>query len=899
MHLYKLSSEEAWTTLGDNLKIERPDSAKPSRPPIDTGIVVKYHNDLLSSSTNILQILHERRGLTDEAIAKYQIGWDGERVTIPIYNEFNDLVNIRRYKWDAPTAAEKFLNYTDEFGNSYGELRLFGIEHLQDPDCKTLLYCEGELDRIILEQYGFDAITPTSGTGSFRPEWIKMFKGKELIIVQDNDEAGQNGANIIAEQLYRVANVKLLYWPPTFMEKGDPTDWFTGGGSLEEFKELVAGAQPYKQEEIVVDDTVMDVRLNEASHFEHMGKRQRIKIMVSGKDTAPYVAPKKVHITCVPKEKGCEGCGVCLNGGDSTIEFTSATQATMNLIQCTNYQQELAIKDAAHIPVKCGRCTFDIQEYMNIEEIRAIPQAENEYTLAKDSEYVVRKCYYIGKDIKTNQRYAMVGYPHAEPKTQYVTHIFDDAIPAQDRVDSFNMTPELFEQLKIFQPSEGQSIEDKFDEVHRDFERNVTYVWERRNVGIAVDLIYHTTLSFYFQEQFIKKGWAELLIIGDSGQAKSTLVERMMKHYKMGDFYSGESSKRTGLVYSFQQMQKRWFLTWGAWPLNDGGLVVIDEFSGISEEELANMSDVRSSGIARATGVITAETNARTRAIFMGNPRNGRQLSTETYGVQAVLKLFGKAEDVRRLDLVVGVASGDIDSALINRSINTFTAVPHKYTSDLCRNRVLWCWSRKPDDVVFEEDAQQAILDGATAMGKKYSSQIPIVEPADQRLKIARLSISCAGAMFSSPDGKRLVVKKEHVDFVLNFLNATYDAPNLDYKGYSETSYLATDVEDAKLLELRRKFVLLPVMNHNELAQALHNLNYFRRFDLQDATGLNTEDVLKLMAFLSLNKIVENSMSGYRKLPAGIKLVKDIIERPITQDEINGVRREMYKSAEY
>ena len=113
------------------------------------------------------------------------------------------------------------------------------------------------------------------------------------------------------------------------------------------------------------------------------------------------------------------------------------------------------------------------------------------------------------------------------------------------------------------------------------------------------------------------------------------------------------------------------------------------------ENDLAQMSDVRSSGIAKATGVVTAETTSRTRMMFISNPRNGRQLKAENYGVSAILKLWGKAEDVRRLDFAVGVASGEVDTDIVNKSITDIPAVPHVYTSDRCKMRVMWAWSRR------------------------------------------------------------------------------------------------------------------------------------------------------------------------------------------------------------
>ena len=196
-----------------------------------------------------------------------------------------------------------------------------------------------------------------------------------------------------------------------------------------------------------------------------------------------------------------------------------------------------------------------------------------------------------------------------------------------------------------------------------------------------------------------------------------------MQHYKAGELLSGESSRRTCLVYNIQQAGTKgnWSLMWGAMPLNDGGLLCVDELSGMSEDDLAKMSDVRSSGIAKATGVVTAETTSRTRMIFISNPRNGRQLKAENYGVSAVLKLFGKAEDVRRLDFAVAVASGEVDADIVNKSVADMPALQHRFTSDKCKLRVMWAWSRRPENIVFTDEAVQTIL----SLPLKWDARIP------------------------------------------------------------------------------------------------------------------------------------------------------------------------------
>ena len=112
----------------------------------------------------------------------------------------------------------------------------------------------------------------------------------------------------------------------------------------------------------------------------------------------------------------------------------------------------------------------------------------------------------------------------------------------------------------------------------------------------------------------------------------------------------------------------------------------------------------------RVKAVVNDETSARTRAIYISNPRSGRPLASETYGVQAILKLFGTAEDVRRLDIAVGVASGEVTVELINSDYSKMQEVSHVYTSDVCNKGVMWAWSRTPEQIIIEDAATQEIL---------------------------------------------------------------------------------------------------------------------------------------------------------------------------------------------
>lgn len=910
-YLEGLSSEEAWTKLGDGLKLPRPDGTRPTRPDIEPGLIQEYHKALMNLTGPIREVLKVRRGLTDETLKKFKLGWDGERITIPIYDEYNVLSNFRRYKWNSTEDNWKVLNYIDEYENSYGEVRIFGIDRVVDETVDYLIWCEGEMDRISCEQHGFPTACATSGAGTWKPEWVRLLKNKKRIyIAQDNDEAGRNATRKLCEKLYRVVDVFVIVWPEDFPVKGDITDFFVKcAQTTQDFQQLVDNATQYIDptliEERKVDDLdAQEVHLADSSAANFYGKRLHIPVMVSGKDSTPYLCPSIIQVSCGDAadsdHKQCSSCMLALHAGDMTKTFSSIDKDLIKLIKCTDKQQQQVILEMMGVNQRCDKWKLVIKEFMNIEELRLIPKAEANFGFSKEHDYVVRVGYYLGNNLKTNKRYTMAGYMYPDPHNQYASYSFDKAFPEKDMISDFELNEETISYLSLFKVAPGQSIKDKFNEIHKDLERNVTYIWERRNVAFAVDLVYHTVLNFYFQEQYVKRGWGEVLIIGDSGQAKTTIVERLMNHYRLGELHSGESSRRTGLVYSLQQSNTRWFLVWGAFPLNDGGLVTIDELSGLSEEDLAVMSDVRSSGIAKSTGVITAETTSRTRAIYISNPRNGRQLNAETYGINAVLKLMGKAEDVRRLDIALSVASGDIDPALVNKSLKDLPPVPHVFNSDVCNARALWAWSRLPENVIITDEATTLILEKATEMGAYYSSKVPIVEAADQRLKIVRLAVAAACCVCSTDETyENVIVTVDHVNFIVDFMNEVYCAKSFGYDKLSEQEHVASDDSDNNIKKLRSDFLRIPLSNVKEMVSILYQLPYFSRNTLEDYTGLSKDDLKVLLKFMTTNHLIEKARNDYHRLPLGTQLLEDFISCPVTKEEIDLAHKHYYTLTDF
>jgi hypothetical protein len=208
--------------------------------------------------------------------------------------------------------------------------------------------------------------------------------------------------------------------------------------------------------------------------------------------------------------------------------------------------------------------------------------------------------------------------------------------------------------------------------------------------------------------------------------------------------------------------------------------------------------------------------------------------------------------------------------------------------------RVLWAWSRRPENIKFDSEATKAILEHATQMGRKYSSKVPVVEAADQRLKIARLAVACACCMFSTEDGNDVIVKKEHVDFVVNFMNKLYAAKSFGYDKLSDIDRVQSDSSANTIDSLIKKFLVLPLMDPNETVDILYGLPYFSRSTLEDYTGLPRDEMKVLLKFLTNNHLVEKVRGDYRRFPLGTEFLEYLRAHKVTKEQIQEARKDYY-----
>lgn len=190
----------------------------------------------------IRDYLHGERGISDDSIDHHLLGWNGSRITIPIFDRqgqlaFFKLAKDPEDKGDSP----KML------ATLGARAELYGWEQaLAKPD--QIIICEGEFDRLVLEAGGIPAVTSTGGARTFRVEWAEAFREiPNVYVCFDNDVAGQEGAKRVARLIPQARIVRL---PEEVGEGGDITDFFVRlGHSREEFLNLLEAAQPLSEEE--------------------------------------------------------------------------------------------------------------------------------------------------------------------------------------------------------------------------------------------------------------------------------------------------------------------------------------------------------------------------------------------------------------------------------------------------------------------------------------------------------------------------------------------------------------------------------------------------------------------------------------------------------------------------
>jgi len=845
-----LRRKDEWVSFGRNGSFSDPDlyAAAPEKRHriLSDGMVAGWHSALMSNEA-ALRWLKERRGLNKKTIVRFEIGLEnGKFYTIPIRDVDRSIWNVRYYN---PNPTDYRRKIWSESG--YGSPpRLYPMSIFEE-DPQEIIIGGGEWDILLTIQNGFAAVTRTGNEDFWLAEWGEWFKDRIVYLAHDCDEKGQKANRVAGRALQHVADVRVIKFPYAILPKHgkDLTDYLLDHepGAL---RTCMKEAEPFFRAKPIRE--AHSVSVLDTQDAGRIGKPVQVVVTVKGRKEPGYTIPRKVRLSCT-QDAGtkCNICPMRAVKGEAEVEILPDSAMILNLIEHSNAEVEKVIADSYGVPGgRCIKLTQEAEEHQSVEILFARPALDN--TDGADvrpeaAQYKTIKITSVGRhDTPPNNTVSIIGALHPNPKTQNNEFLAHELELLETSVDRFEINRDTVRQMKIFQAPRDPLY--KLHGIARSLAEHVTMIHGRPAMHILMDLTFHSALAFNFAGEFIERGWLESLVVGDTRTGKSLAAQRLVRHYGAGEIISCEAASFAGVIGGLQQLAREWAVTWGIVPINDRRLVVLDEISGLTPDQIAAMSDIRSSGRAKLTKIEQEMTWARTRLLWLGNPRNAT-MANYTWGVDAIKPLIGNAEDIARFDLAMVVTLDDVPAEVINQRV---TPGELRYTSEACQTLLRWVWTRTPEQVIFGKRAERRVFDAANEIGKLYVEDPPLVQAANIRIKIARIAVAIAARTFSTDrKHQKIMVLPNHVDTAVRFLNSLYGMREFGYRERSK-DLIADRIE----AENNREKITEYLEDQPMLAKFLRSAGKFRRQDIEEILQMSREEANGVIHTLYQNRMV-------------------------------------------
>lgn len=211
-------------------------------------------------------------------------------------------------------------------------------------------------------------------------------------------------------------------------------------------------------------------------------------------------------------------------------------------------------------------------------------------------------------------------------------------------IEANNVIPmeETFDEVDI---SEEDEMEIRELAAQPDLLKNVVKsiapsIWGHEEVKKALALQLFSGVKKNRSDGTQTRGDIHILLVGDPGVAKSVMLKFVSGIAPKGRYVSGKSATGAGLTATVvkDDMLKGWSLEAGAMVLSNKGLVCIDEFEKMDEDDRSTMHEAmeqQTVTIAKAT--VQATLRSQTSVLAAANPKFGRFDTTQSIPKQVNL----------------------------------------------------------------------------------------------------------------------------------------------------------------------------------------------------------------------------------------------------------------------
>jgi|GEM_PF-1451537 len=179
-----------------------------------------------------------------EIIEKTYTGYDqaSRRFTFLELNSEGRAVNLKFHKGKDGTQPFSIPGH--------GGCRLYPLNLIKGYSRKApLIFCEGHGDALTLLSQGYQAVTSNNGALSIPPDIAPLRDFQKIMTAYDHDSAGWDGSMKLAKMMkteFPGMQVSIAHWNKTASQGFDIGDYFSNGGTLEWFDEMLANAEPFE-----------------------------------------------------------------------------------------------------------------------------------------------------------------------------------------------------------------------------------------------------------------------------------------------------------------------------------------------------------------------------------------------------------------------------------------------------------------------------------------------------------------------------------------------------------------------------------------------------------------------------------------------------------------------------
>lgn len=856
------------------------------RPTVTESILASMQKSLERDS-KVRRILESECGITEAGIEMFALGWDAtsRRLAYPIFDRWGQVVNLRLYR------PPRFRSKGDEAFKvinlkGHGANDLYSWPHFETFELdKPVFVMASEKEMVIGMQEGLQCVCATAGENAWPESWNEYFLGYNICIVTQRDDAGRKAAAKKLATLQKVSNYACIIEPPT--KQKDFADFV-----VRENGQGIHLLAAYKDKEKASRATIVEKDKREidpdnpSDFFKRRKKSNKSLPSESGpacpKEYAtenvrlvdvghnPDMLNQVVHTTGIVAAKATRTYTipwrfkVKVKGDAQRYYEVPMGRTLMSFIHASDNMIRSMMRDV----LDNDKASVEADSFITATEVEVIPTA----AISEDVPYVTQRCYYIGTRIEANVPYQLDVIPTTDFRTQETIGIIVGATALSRSVETATFTSEELAALQIFRPSGKEDVWKRMFSLADEVSRHYTKIYNRPDWHLVALLTWLCPIGWMFPyENEIQRGWLNSLALGDTQTGKSKVIQTLQRLFHSGAIVNAENCTYVGLVGGAVKMGSGQFmLRWGRIPLADKQLVVIEELSGLSVEEISNMSDVRSSGIARLDkGGLSAETNARTRLLALSNVRPvNKNLAGYLSGVKAVQELIGHGEDIARFDLISTLVDREVSIEVINKPFSS-RGDEHATSEDLYQRLCQFVWALKPAQIKITTDAYYSCLEETKRLSDIYHPAVPVFKGGSGRYKIARVAVAIACMQFSW-NGKAVVVLEDHVEAASRFLELLYNKPSFGYHEWSRQMFDRDGVKDIRALDGQLKDTIKNAGRRSKVMESFIHAAKFTRDELCAVASLQIGLADNLIGIMVRERVLRKGDANvWEVTPAG------------------------------